>query len=67
MRLSTACRMGRPAPVKRRGFQAVKRLVLFLTYAKALKEGRNPNWPALGYVAPGAAGPGPPPNPSVTS
>src|SRR6266571_4901725 len=42
-------------PVKRRGFQAVKRLVLFLTYAKALKEGRNPNWPALGYVAPGAA------------
>src|SRR5437867_3570871 len=41
-------------PVKRRGFQAVKRLVLFLTYAKALEGGRNPNWPAVGYVAPGA-------------
>src|SRR6266511_5688089 len=37
-------------PVKRRGFQAVKRLVLFLTYAKAVRSGRNPNWPAIGYT-----------------
>ncbi|HWM50060.1 MAG TPA: hypothetical protein VNO76_01755, partial [Thermoplasmata archaeon] len=29
--------------IKRQGFQAVKRLVLFLTYAKALDGGVNPN------------------------
>lgn len=39
-------------PVKRQGFHAAKRLVLFLTYAKALEDGRNPNWPAIGYEAP---------------
>src|SRR5207245_10610669 len=38
--------------IKRQGFQAVKRLVLFLTYAKALKSGVNPNWPSIGYAAP---------------
>src|SRR6266508_899970 len=40
-------------PAKRRGFHAVKRLDLFLTYAKAVEGGRNPNWPAIGYTAPG--------------
>src|SRR5436309_15863786 len=35
-----------------KGFQAVKRLVLFLTYAKGLESGVNPNWPSIGYVAP---------------
>src|SRR5256712_6163271 len=43
--------------IKRRGFQAVKRLVLFLTYAKALKSGVNPNLPSLGHPPP------PPPAP----
>src|SRR2546425_3439154 len=38
--------------IKRQGFHAVKRLVLFLTYAKALESGVNPNWPAIGYAAP---------------
>ena len=42
--------------IKRQGFQAVKRLVLFLTYAKALDGGVNPNWPALGYAGPPSAG-----------
>src|SRR3989441_1516694 len=38
--------------IKRQGFQAVKRLVLFLTYAKALKSSGNPHWPSIGYAAP---------------
>src|SRR3989454_5334482 len=38
--------------IKRQGFHAVKRLVLFLTYAKALESGVNPNWPSIGYAAP---------------
>src|SRR3989441_2605891 len=38
--------------IKRQGFHAVKRLVLFLTDANALESGVNPNWPALGYAAP---------------
>src|SRR5256712_7927228 len=38
--------------INRQGFQAVKRLVLLLTYAKALKRGVNPNWPSSGYAAP---------------
>src|SRR5437879_49801 len=42
--------------IKRQGFHAVKRLVLFLTYAKALDGGVNPNWPALGYAGPPSAG-----------
>ena len=37
----------------RQGFQAVKRLALFLFYAAPTTEdGRNPNWPALGYERP---------------
>jgi choline dehydrogenase-like flavoprotein len=36
----------------RQGFQAVKRLALFLFYAAPLEDGENPNWPALGYVRP---------------
>src|SRR3989441_11949521 len=43
--------------IKRQGFQAVKRLVLFLTDAKALESGVNPNWPSIGYAPP------PPPAP----
>ncbi|HEX9341652.1 MAG TPA: GMC family oxidoreductase [Thermoplasmata archaeon] len=43
-------------PVKRRGFHAVKRLVLFLTYGKALADGGNPNWPSVGYAAPDSGG-----------
>ncbi len=39
-------------PIKRQGFHAVKRLVVFLAYAKALGDGRNPNWPAIGYDGP---------------
>src|SRR2546427_3633391 len=41
--------------IKRQGFQAVKRLVLFLTYAKALDGGVNPNWPSIGYAGPPSA------------
>src|SRR5712691_10023288 len=42
--------------IKRQGFQAVKKLVLFLTYAKALDGGVNPNWPSIGYAGPTSAG-----------
>src|SRR5436309_5214960 len=38
--------------IKRQGFQAVKRLVLFLTYARVLDGGVNPNWPSIGYAGP---------------
>lgn len=38
--------------VKRQGFHAVKRLVVFLAYSKVLADGRNPNWSALGYSPP---------------
>src|SRR6058998_4385087 len=38
--------------IKRQGFHAVKRLVLFFKYAKALESGVNPNWPSIGYAAP---------------
>jgi len=38
--------------VKRRGFQAAKRLVLFLFYAKVLGDGLNPNWRVIGYEPP---------------
>ncbi len=36
----------------RQGFQAVKRLALFLFYAAPGEDGLNPNWPALGYERP---------------
>jgi len=39
-------------PVKRRGFHAIKRLILFLAYASTASDGRNPNWPAIGYAGP---------------
>jgi len=42
--------------VKRRGFHAIKRLVLFLTYAKTSRDGRNPNWSAIGYDGPSPGG-----------
>src|SRR6266581_6941914 len=35
--------------IKRQGFHALKRLVLFLTYAKSPDGGDNPNWPPVGY------------------
>src|SRR2546428_5212489 len=41
--------------IKRQGFHAVKRLVLFLTYAKLLDGGVNPNWPSIGYAGPPSA------------
>jgi len=41
-----------PLAIKRKGFHAIKRLVLFLTYAKTLADGLNPNWPAIGYEPP---------------
>ena len=40
-----------PWGLKRKGFHAAKRLILFLAYAKAL-DGGNPNWPAIGYEGP---------------
>jgi choline dehydrogenase-like flavoprotein len=36
----------------RQGFQAVKRLSLFLFYAAPGEDGQNPNWPAIGYQRP---------------
>jgi choline dehydrogenase-like flavoprotein len=39
-------------PVKRRGFHAVKRLTCFLFYAAVGDDGRNRNWPILGYDGP---------------
>ncbi len=39
-------------PVKRQGFHAIKRLTEFLFYAKLLEDGRNPNWPGMGYDGP---------------
>jgi len=44
----------------RQGFQAVKRLSLFLFYAAPGEDGENPNWPALGYQRPPA-----PPSPEA--
>jgi choline dehydrogenase-like flavoprotein len=41
--------------LKRLGFQAVKRLVLFVSYAKALADGQNPNWISIGYEPPDPA------------
>ncbi len=38
--------------LRRRGFHSMKRLVLFLFYAKTLADGRNPNWTAIGYDPP---------------
>src|SRR3989442_3458485 len=38
--------------MRRQGCHAVKRLVLFLTYAKCLDSGVNPNWPSIGYAGP---------------
>ncbi len=39
-------------PDLRQGFQAVKRLALFLFYAAPSLDGRNPNWAALEYERP---------------
>jgi choline dehydrogenase-like flavoprotein len=38
--------------LKRQGFQAIKRLVAFLYYAKLVDGKTNPNWQAIGYDAP---------------
>jgi choline dehydrogenase-like flavoprotein len=37
---------------KRQGFQALKRLVCFLFYTITDSDGRNPNWPGIGYPGP---------------
>ena len=34
----------------RQGFQALKRLALFIAYSAPVVDGANPNWPALGYT-----------------
>jgi len=39
-------------PAKRVGFQAVKRLVLLLSYALTDQNGTNPNWRSIGYPGP---------------
>jgi choline dehydrogenase-like flavoprotein len=45
----------------RQGFQAVKRLAVFIFYGAPTAERSNPNWPALNYTpAP------PPPSPEIT-
>src|SRR2546425_12277042 len=41
--------------IKQQGFQAVKRLVVFLAYAKAIEDGRNPNWRGIGYEGPNSS------------
>ena len=38
--------------LKRRGFHAVKRFTAFLYYTALGPDGRNPNWPAIGYDPP---------------
>ena len=48
-------------PVKRRGFHALKRLVLFLHYAGVDADGSNPVWAEIGYRPTG------PPDPSELS
>ncbi len=53
--------------IKRQGFHAVKRLVLFLNYAKALESGVNPNWPSVGYDGPLPHASGPTREPSDLS
>jgi choline dehydrogenase-like flavoprotein len=39
-------------PLRRTGFQALKRLILFLNYSLPNTEGFNPNWDAIGYHGP---------------
>jgi choline dehydrogenase-like flavoprotein len=41
-------------PIQRYGFQAFKRIALFLYYSVTDEKGKNPNWEGIGY-------PGPPP------
>jgi choline dehydrogenase-like flavoprotein len=47
-------------PKLRQGFQALKRLALFIFYSAPDASGTNPNWPALGFTPPA-----PPPTPSA--
>ncbi|HEY7834124.1 MAG TPA: GMC family oxidoreductase [Ktedonobacterales bacterium] len=47
-------------PKLRQGFQALKRLALFIFYSAPDASGANPNWPALGFTPPG-----PPPTPEA--
>ncbi len=39
-------------PLRRTGFQALKRLILFLNYSLPDTDGLNPNWKAIGYHGP---------------
>src|SRR5207245_10129982 len=41
--------------IKRAGFHGMKRLVLFLTYAKVLDGGVSPNWASIVYAGPPSA------------
>lgn len=50
-----------PIPVKRAGFQALKRLTCSLFYALPDASGQNPNWTAIGYSS---SFPSPPPDPT---
>jgi choline dehydrogenase-like flavoprotein len=52
-------------PLVRQGFQALKRLAMFLFYATLDVQGSNPNWPALGYAR--EAKPEPPTSPKRIS
>ena len=46
-----------PAGLLRQAFQGLKRATGALFFSKPADDGRNPNWPAIGY--PGPPGPGP--------
>lgn len=46
-----------PIPLKRQGFQALKRLATFAFYALTDSDGQNPNWAAIGYEGPLSAPP----------
>jgi choline dehydrogenase-like flavoprotein len=47
-------------PKLRQGFQALKRLAVFIFYSAPDASGTNPNWPALGFTPPP-----PPPSPEA--
>ncbi|HVO44007.1 MAG TPA: GMC family oxidoreductase N-terminal domain-containing protein [Aggregatilineales bacterium] len=54
-----------PVAIQRYGFQAFKRFALFLFYSVLDADGRNPNWPAIGYAGPAVSTAARPANPIV--
>ena len=44
-----------PVGLLRQSFQGLKRLICALFYSKPDSDGRNPNWPAIGYPGPPGA------------